>query len=137
MDIAFDPFNSRRVVIGMSCTTYCYSFHYPSIVLTMPYYSTACDDAKIRVWTVPDGGLTHTLTEPDFCLIGKSKVNISCFVLYVHTLLGHHEKPNVLAFHPQADSILASGGYDGKLLLWNLSEQHIVKEMKHLPQPVY
>ena len=31
----------------------------------------ACDDARIRVWDIPEGGLTETLTEPEFFLIGK------------------------------------------------------------------
>lgn len=29
----------------------------------------ACEDAKLRVWTIPEGGLTETLTEPEY-LIG-------------------------------------------------------------------
>ena len=33
--------------------------------------STACDDARIRIWNVPDGGLKETCTEAQFSLIGK------------------------------------------------------------------
>lgn len=32
---------------------------------------TAGDDAKIRMWLVPEGGLTETLTEPECVLQGK------------------------------------------------------------------
>ena len=33
---------------------------------------TAGEDAKIRVWQVPEGGLTETLTEPECILQGKT-----------------------------------------------------------------
>ena len=49
---------------------------------------------------------------------------------------GHQEKANVLAFHPQAEGLLASAGYDGKLLLWDLTDQCVAMEMEPLPQPV-
>lgn len=32
---------------------------------------TAGDDAKIRMWLVPEGGLTETLTEPECVLQGE------------------------------------------------------------------
>ena len=50
--------------------------------------------------------------------------------------LGHQEKPNLLAFHPQASSLLASAGYDGRLLIWNLDTRKIEITMDTLPEPV-
>ena len=50
--------------------------------------------------------------------------------------LGHQEKPNLLAFHPQATSLLASAGYDGRLLIWNLDTRKIEITMDTLPEPV-
>jgi len=94
MDFVFDPFNNRRLVV-------------------------ACDDARIRVWNIPEGGLTDTLTEPEFFLIG------------------HQEKPNLLAFHPQASSLLASVGYDCRLLIWNLDTQKVEITMDPLPEPLF
>lgn len=35
----------------------------------MKFFS-ACDDAKIRIWDVPEDGLTETLTEPTSYLHG-------------------------------------------------------------------
>ena len=58
-------------------------------------------------------------------------------MLYILHCLGHHEKPNVLAFHPQAEGLLASAGYDCKLLLWDLTNQCVAKELDPLPQPVH
>jgi len=31
----------------------------------------ACDDAKIRIWTIPEGGIDDTLTEPSLYLKGS------------------------------------------------------------------
>lgn len=94
MDFTFDPFNNRRLVV-------------------------ACEDARIRVWNIPEGGLTTTLTEPEFFLIG------------------HQEKPNALAFHPQASSLLASAGYDGRLLVWNVDTQKVAITLDPLREPLF
>ena len=32
---------------------------------------SGCEDAKIRVWRIPEGGLTETLEEPEIYLRGK------------------------------------------------------------------
>ncbi len=74
MDFSFDPFNSHRLAVG---TFLClHVLHTHSLTHTHSHSHTrlrdvACDDAKIRVWTIPESGLTKTLTEPDFFLIGK------------------------------------------------------------------
>jgi coronin-7 len=93
MDFVFDPFDNHRLVV-------------------------ACDDARIRVWRVPDGGRGGTQKEAEFFLIG------------------HQEKPNILCFHPQASSLLASAGYDCRLLIWDLTERTISLQMDPLPEPL-
>lgn len=48
------------------------------------------------------------------------------FVLYNECLCtGHQDKPNVIAFHPLAKSVLASAGYDGCLHIWNVDKKEI------------
>ncbi|CAI8054249.1 Coronin-7 [Geodia barretti] len=94
MDFVFDPFNNHRLVV-------------------------ACDDARIRVWKVPEGGRGGTVKEPEFFLIG------------------HQEKPNLLCFHPQASSLLATAGFDCHLFIWNLEERAISLRMDPLPQPLF
>lgn len=37
---------------------------------------SAGDDAKIRVWRVPEGGLKETLTEPELILQGRKESTI-------------------------------------------------------------
>lgn len=75
---------------------------------------------------------SHTLTF--FSLVSSKPALFLC--ISHEFCLGHQEKPNVLAFHPQAEGLLASAGYDRKLLLWDLSDQRIAMEMELLPQPV-
>lgn len=47
----------------------------------------AGDDAKIRVWQVPEGGLKETLTEPELILQGRTGPTYLSFVLSINILL--------------------------------------------------
>ena len=47
------------------------------------YACTACDDARIRVWRIPEGGLTTTLTEPEAMLIGVFYLGLPLIVFTV------------------------------------------------------
>ena len=49
---------------------------------------------QVKCWIVPDGGLTENMTE--------SAVD----------LLGHQRRVGVLSWHPTAENVLASAGYD-------------------------
>ncbi|KAM7371987.1 hypothetical protein PAMP_009187 [Pampus punctatissimus] len=83
-DLCWDPFNTHRLAV-------------------------AGDDAKIRVWQLPEGGLKETLTEPDFIL------------------QGHLEKIYSIKFHPVASGLLVSSSYDFTVRLWNLDSREQVK----------
>ncbi|XP_075755208.1 coronin-7 isoform X2 [Pelodiscus sinensis] len=76
-DFCWDPFDLQRLAV-------------------------AGDDAKIRLWRVPPGGLRETLKEPEA------------------VLRGHTEKIYSLKFHPLAADILASSSYDMSVRLWDL-----------------
>ena len=49
---------------------------------------------------------------------------------------GHREKANVLCFHPLASDVLATSGYDGKILIWNLSKQQAEISLDPIQEPV-
>ncbi|XP_075733806.1 coronin-7 isoform X3 [Rhipicephalus microplus] len=92
MDFAWDPFNNRRIAI-------------------------ACDDGRVRVWTVPEAGLHESLTEPDF------------------ELKGHTEKVHFLKFHPTAAGVLASGSHDLTVIIWDMeTRKHKVRLEGHADQ---
>ncbi|XP_034047077.1 coronin-7 isoform X1 [Thalassophryne amazonica] len=71
--------------------------------------AVAGEDAKIRVWQVPKGGLTETLTEPDIIL------------------QGHTEKIYSIRFHPLASGLLVSSSYDLTVRLWDVQRGEQVK----------
>uniref|UniRef100_A0A8C6TNK5 Coronin n=1 Tax=Neogobius melanostomus TaxID=47308 RepID=A0A8C6TNK5_9GOBI len=83
-DLCWDPFDPHRLAV-------------------------AGDDAKIRLWQVPEGGLVETLTEPDLIL------------------QGHTEKIYSIKFHPLASGLLVSSSYDLTVRLWNLDSGDQVK----------
>ncbi|XP_036445907.1 coronin-7-like isoform X1 [Colossoma macropomum] len=85
-DLCWDPFDSHKLVV-------------------------AGDDAKIRVWMVPEGGLVETLTEPR-CI-----------------LQGHTEKIYSIKFHPHASGLLVSSSYDMTVRLWDLDTGNEVKKL--------
>ncbi|XP_005391355.1 PREDICTED: coronin-7 isoform X3 [Chinchilla lanigera] len=76
-DLAWDPFDPHRLAV-------------------------AGEDARIRLWRVPPGGLKEVLTTPEA------------------VLTGHTEKIYSLRFHPLAADVLASSSYDLTIRIWDL-----------------
>ncbi|NWI17034.1 CORO7 protein, partial [Crypturellus soui] len=76
-DLCWDPFDTRRLAV-------------------------AGEDAKIRLWRIPTGGLQDTLQEPEALL------------------RGHTEKIYSIRFHPVSTDILASSSYDMTVRIWDL-----------------
>lgn len=64
---------------------------------------TASEDATIRGWRIPDGGLTANESNS------------------VVELKGHSKKVGILSFHPAANNVLASAGMDNTIHLWDTS----------------
>ncbi|NXU54148.1 CORO7 protein, partial [Turnix velox] len=77
-DLSWDPFDPQRLAV-------------------------AGEDAKIRLWRIPKGGLQETLCEPEA------------------VLQGHAEKIYSIRFHPVASDLLASSSYDMTVRIWELS----------------
>ncbi|KFP03113.1 Coronin-7, partial [Calypte anna] len=77
-DLCWDPFDPRRLAV-------------------------AGEDAKIRLWRIPEEGLRETLQEPEAILHG------------------HTEKIYSIRFHPVASDLLVSSSYDMTVRIWELS----------------
>jgi len=73
--------------------------------------AVACDDGIVRVWTIPEGGLISSLTEPDV------------------ELKGHIERLYCIKYHPYAKNVLASASYDRTIKLWNIETGEAVKSL--------
>ncbi|NWU97435.1 CORO7 protein, partial [Upupa epops] len=91
-DLSWDPFNPHRLAV-------------------------AGEDAKIRLWQIPEGGLQETLQEPDT------------------VLRGHTEKIYSIRFHPVASNLLVSSSYDMTVRIWELSTgQEALQLLGHTEQ---
>ncbi|NXC97615.1 CORO7 protein, partial [Certhia familiaris] len=77
-DLTWDPFDPRRLAV-------------------------AGEDARIRLWRIPEGGLQETLQEPEA------------------VLRGHTEKIYSIRFHPMASDLLVSSSYDMTVRIWELN----------------
>ncbi|NXS55121.1 CORO7 protein, partial [Brachypteracias leptosomus] len=79
-DLSWDPFNPWRLAV-------------------------AGEDAKIRLWWIPEGGLQESLEKPEA------------------VLRGHTEKIYSIRFHPVASDLLVSSSYDMTVRIWELSSR--------------
>lgn len=77
MDFQWDPFNARHLVV-------------------------ACDDGSIKIWEIPEGGLTESTNVP------------------YQQFNAHSEKIHFIKFHPLAKDVLLTASYDMTIKLWNL-----------------
>ncbi|ESO90597.1 hypothetical protein LOTGIDRAFT_163798 [Lottia gigantea] len=93
-DYVFDPFDDSRLVV-------------------------CCDDARIRVWRIPEGGLTENVEEPEM------------------VLRGHTEKLYFAKFHPMAKDLLVTAAYHIKLKFWDLSDGSEVMEITDHPDQIF
>jgi coronin-1B/1C/6 len=67
--------------------------------------ASASEDQTIKLWQIPEGGLTENITEA------------------AGTLQGHHKKVTLIRFHPTANNILASTSADQTVKLWDVEKQ--------------
>lgn len=77
LDIQFNPFNAHVI-------------------------ASAGEDSRIKVWTIPENGLTSDIT--------KATVD----------LVGHRKKVGIIKWHPTANNILASAGFDFDVIIWDV-----------------
>lgn len=77
-DLKFNPFNDYQIA---SCS----------------------DDCTIKLWEIPDGGLTSSLS--DFKI----------------ELRGHRRKINQLEWHPSTENVIFSVAFDNLVIIWDIS----------------
>jgi len=64
--------------------------------------ATASEDCYVKIWSVPDDGLTENITEP------------------VTSLQGHRRKVGAVRHNPVADNVLATSSQDYTVKLWDI-----------------
>jgi len=65
---------------------------------------SASEDTTIKIWNIPEGGLTENCSTP------------------AGTLTGHGKKVGQVLFHPTAENILASSSFDLTVKIWDLEK---------------
>jgi len=75
--------------------------------------ASASEDQTIKVWGIPEGGLTSNIIEP------------------LVDLHGHARKVTLLRFHPTASNILASTSADQTIKIWDIEKGHEVVTLDH------
>ncbi|XP_055540913.1 coronin-7 isoform X2 [Wyeomyia smithii] len=77
MDFQWDPFDNKRLAV-------------------------ACDDGLVKIWAIPDGGLTEPTNEPE------------------KELVAHSDKIYIIRYHPLAKNVFLTASYDMTLKVWDL-----------------
>ncbi|XP_071480656.1 coronin-6-like [Diadema antillarum] len=73
----------------------------------------SCDDnGVIKLWQIPDGGLTEPMTEKDELMAEQV----------------HQKRVSAIKFHPTVENVLLTAGVDGKICIWDLDSNEILKE---------
>uniref|UniRef100_A0A1A8KYX0 Coronin n=1 Tax=Nothobranchius pienaari TaxID=704102 RepID=A0A1A8KYX0_9TELE len=82
--------------------------------------ASASEDCTVKVWQIPDGGLTSPMTEA------------------LVTLEGHNKRVGILAWHPSAFNILLTAGCDNVMCVWNVDTGELVYQISNAhPDLIY
>jgi len=79
LDIEFNPFNDNLI-------------------------ASSSEDGYAKIWAIPDGGLTDTLTQP------------------AQSLSGHKRKVGTVNFNPIANNVLATSSTDFSVKIWDIEK---------------
>ncbi|KAK8721825.1 hypothetical protein OTU49_012588 [Cherax quadricarinatus] len=96
MDFAFDPFNEHTLAV-------------------------ACDDGKIHLWHIPEGGLTQPTNEPNETFMD----------------IGSADKVTILKWHPLSAGILAAACGDLTIKVWDLHSQSVAITLPSHPDQIF
>ncbi|XP_029672141.1 coronin-2B-like isoform X2 [Formica exsecta] len=94
LDIKWNPFNDNIIA---SCS----------------------DDCTIKLWHVPDGGLSRNLTE------------------WLVELQGHKRRVAYIEWHPVAENVLFSAGFDHLVIVWDVNRCEAVSVIDRHPDVIY
>ncbi|XP_069995134.1 coronin-7 isoform X4 [Penaeus vannamei] len=96
MDFAFDPFNDHTLAV-------------------------ACDDGKINLWHIPEGGLTQPTNEPTETFMD----------------VGSADKITILKWHPLAAGVLAVATGDLTVKIWDLHSRTVSLALSPHPDQIF
>ena len=74
---------------------------------------SASDDTTLKIWGIPEGGLTETMTDP------------------LVDLHGHQRKVTLCKFHPTANHVLGSASGDFTTKVWDIEKGSEISSCQH------
>lgn len=81
--------------------------------------ASGSEDCVVKVWQIPDGGLSRTLTEP------------------VVDLLYHQRRVGLVLWHPSALNVLLTAGSDNQVVIWNVGTGEVLIHIDCHPDIVF
>jgi WD40 repeat protein len=93
LDVAWNPFNDNEI-------------------------ASSSQDCNIKLWDIPDGGLTEDVKDPSL------------------TLEGHQKKVGHLRWHPSATNVLASASADNTIRVWNTETGEVLSATVVFPDMI-
>uniref|UniRef100_A0A182TJM1 Coronin n=1 Tax=Anopheles melas TaxID=34690 RepID=A0A182TJM1_9DIPT len=81
--------------------------------------ASGSEDCVVKVWQIPDGGLSRTLTEP------------------VVDLVYHQRRVGLVLWHPSALNVLLTAGSDNLIVVWNVGTGEVLVRIDCHPDTIY
>jgi coronin-1B/1C/6 len=81
--------------------------------------ASGSEDCVVKVWQIPDGGLSRTLTEP------------------VVDLVYHQRRVGLVLWHPSALNVLLTSGSDNQIVIWNVGTGEVLVHIDCHPDIVF
>lgn len=81
--------------------------------------ASGSEDCVVKVWQIPDGGLSRTLTEP------------------VVDLVYHQRRVGLVLWHPSALNVLLTAGSDNLIVVWNVGTGEVLVRIECHPDTIY
>uniref|UniRef100_A0A023F5H9 Coronin n=1 Tax=Triatoma infestans TaxID=30076 RepID=A0A023F5H9_TRIIF len=81
--------------------------------------ASGSEDCVVKVWQIPDGGISRTLTEP------------------VVDLIYHQRRVGLVLWHPTALNVLLTSGSDNQVAIWNVGTGEVLVHIDCHPDIVY
>jgi WD40 repeat protein len=81
--------------------------------------ASGSEDCLVKVWEIPEGGLTENLDE--------SLVDLE----------GHQRRVGIVKWHPTAENILLSAGFDYLINIWDIGQAAAIKSIECHTDTIY
>jgi hypothetical protein len=83
--------------------------------------ASASEDCTVKVWQLPEGGLPYDPKD------SKKNKDLTDPVV---TLIGHQRRVGIVEWHPNAENILVSAGFDYLVIIWDVSTGKPLREIQ-------